>query len=67
MTKDRFEELEKRNKNNQMQLCYELFCEEKQQLPLEQFNHLFEVWFSMISNYSSLSECITYFKMNKIT
>ena len=37
MDKSRYKEIAERNKGNKMMLCYEVFCEEKKQIPLQQF------------------------------
>lgn len=65
MTKDTFEEIEKINLTDPMQLCFELFCEEKQKIPLDQFNQLFGLWVSMFRE-GGIQEAIKYFKNNKV-
>lgn len=65
MTKDRFEEIEKRNSNDLMKLCYKLFCEEKKIIPLDQFNQLFGIWVSMVKD-GGINQAIEYFKNNKV-
>lgn len=65
MTKQRFEELERRSKNDAMQLCFEVFCEEKQNIQREQFKSLFSAWLQLFKG-GDASAAITYFKANKL-
>ena len=37
MDKTRYKEIAKRNLNSNMMLCYEVFCEEKGKITLQQF------------------------------
>jgi hypothetical protein len=65
MEKVRFEELQKRNIGNPMQLCYELFCEEKKQIPLEQFNNYFQQWL-FFNKGGNIQSAIEYYRVNKV-
>lgn len=65
MKLERFKELEERSKGNQMQLCYEIFCETKQVISRDDFDHFFPLWLGMFGN-KSISQAIEYFKTNKI-
>jgi hypothetical protein len=65
MTKQRFEELQKRNQSNQMMLCYELFCEEKKQISLEEFNNYFQQWL-FFNKGGSIQNAIDYYRVNKV-
>lgn len=65
MDKNRFEEIEKRNQNNLMQTCYEVFCEEKRKIPLDQFNQVFAIWLNMFKD-GDIKGAIEYFKNNKV-
>lgn len=49
MTKDRFNEIYNRNKNNLHQFCFEYYCEEKPQIPLEVFNQTFPMYLMMVN------------------
>ena len=44
MTKERYAEIAERNKNSKLMLCYEVFCEEKGQIPLQQFQGALPNW-----------------------
>lgn len=44
MTPQRYKEIKDRNKNNNLMLCYEVFCEQKPQILLEQFQQIFPQW-----------------------
>ena len=44
MDKTRYKEIAERNKGNKMMLCYEVFCEEKKQIPLQQFQESLPHW-----------------------
>ena len=65
MTRERFKEIELRTKGDQMQLCYELFCEEKSVMNREEFNHMFPLWLNMF-RLGGIQQCIEYFKNNKL-
>jgi hypothetical protein len=66
MTKQRFEEIEKRNSNDKVKLCFELYCETFGQIPYEQFIQLFQAWLGMFAG-KSIEQAIEYFKNNKVT
>ncbi len=65
MTKERFQEIEARNKNDNFKLCYELFIEEKGVIPREQFDSLFTIWLQMFRS-GGIDAAIEYFKNNKL-
>lgn len=65
MISEKFKELEQRNGSDKIQLCYELFCEEKQAIPVNQFKQLFSIWLRMF-NGGSVENAIEYFKKNKV-
>lgn len=65
MTHERFKELEDRNKNDSMQLCYELFCEEKSIIPLQIFSEWFPV-FIQFTKGGDINSAIEYFKNNRV-
>jgi len=44
MDKIRYKEISERNKNNKLILCYEVFCEEKGNIPLQQFQSALPHW-----------------------
>ena len=44
MSPQRYKEIKDRNKDNNLMLCYEVFCEQKPQIPLQQFQELFPQW-----------------------
>ena len=44
MDKTRYKEIAERNKNSKLMLCYEVFCEEKKQIPLQQFQESLPHW-----------------------
>ena len=65
MTAERFKELENRNKDNTMQFCYELFCEEKSVIPVTVFNQWFPLWLDIFKG-GDINSAIEYFKNNKV-
>lgn len=65
MKKERFKELEERNKNSDMKLCYQIFCEEKKVIPIQLFNEYFTIWTDMFKG-GNIKSCIEYFKTNKV-
>lgn len=54
MTKERFLEIYERNKGNLHQFCFEYYCEEKPQIPLEVFNQVFPIYL-MMNNFGDVS------------
>lgn len=44
MDKLRYKEIAERNKNSKLMLCYEVFCEEKGKITLQQFQESFPHW-----------------------
>ena len=44
MDKSRYKEIAKRNKNSNMMICYEVFCEEKGQITLQKFQQALPHW-----------------------
>jgi hypothetical protein len=67
MTKQRFEELEKRNVNNPMQLAYELYSEEcRPTISPQDFQSFFPMWLGTFGG-KSIQQAIEYFKNNKLT
>ena len=48
MTKDRYKQIAERNKDNKMMLCYEVFCEEKKQIPYQLFSEIFPQWIMLM-------------------
>ena len=44
MDKSRYKEIAERSKGNKMMLCYEVFCEEKGKIPLQQFQESLPHW-----------------------
>ena len=65
MKLQRFEEIQKRNQNDKIKLCYELHAEMFKPIDYNQFSQLFQTWLSMFAG-KSVDEAILYFKMNKI-
>ncbi|HSE99840.1 MAG TPA: hypothetical protein VLA48_03000 [Nitrososphaeraceae archaeon] len=65
MTTERFKELEERNKDNPMQLCFEIFNEEKSRIPLSQFEQMFTAWLHLFKG-GDIYSAIEYFKNNKV-
>lgn len=47
MDKTRYKEIAKRNLNSNMMLCYEVFCEEKGKITLQQFQESLPHWIMM--------------------
>lgn len=66
MKQSKFDEIEKRNGNNYGQICYELFCEEKNHIPRSVFDQHFYMWLQIYKG-SDIISCINHFKNNKIT
>lgn len=54
MTNKRFLELYNKNRTNLHQLCFEYYCEEKPQIPLEVFNQTFPMYL-MMNNFGDVS------------
>ena len=44
MDKNRYKQIAERNKDNKMMLCYEVFCEEKKQIPYQVFAEALSQW-----------------------
>lgn len=48
MDKNRYQEISQRNKKdgklNKLMLCYEVFCEEKQSVPIQLFQEALPLW-----------------------
>lgn len=44
MDKQRYQEISQRNKTDKLKLCYEVFCEEKKQIPYQEFVQIFPQW-----------------------
>lgn len=65
MTQSRFKELEERNKNDLIQLCFELFCEEKQPISITVFNQWFPTWLNIVRG-GGIEDAIQYFKNNRV-
>lgn len=65
MNKQRFQEIEDRNKNDKFSLCYELFVEEKNVIPRETFDSLFSIWLQMHKG-GDINAAIEFFKNNKL-
>lgn len=54
MNKERYKEIAERNKNNSLMLCYEVFCEEKKQIPLNIFQEYFPIWIASMDIHSAM-------------
>ena len=65
MTRERFEEIEKRSSTDKLKLCFELYCESFGQIPYEHFTHYFQMWLSMFAG-KNIEQAIKYFKDNKV-
>lgn len=48
MDKNRYKQIAERNKDNKMMLCYEVFCEEKKQIPYQVFMEAFPQWITLM-------------------
>lgn len=65
MNKERFNQIEKRNQNDKLKLCFELYCETFNPISYNDFTVNFEIWLTLYAG-KTIDEAVRYFKENKV-